>query len=162
MSYTYLLLKMRSRNKYQLPIREGEFRKIDRTSSPAHVGKLRNSVDFVCDEGTPVYASLAGEVVWVKSDSNIGGPDRKYWNDGNRIVIRHENGEYSAYEHLRYGGVEVHVGELVKTGQLIGYSGNTGYTMGPHLHFEVFYFTGPNREEDFDTLRVEFQDYKEY
>lgn len=152
---------MKAKNNYQLPINEGEFKKIDRASSPAHVGKLKHSTDFVCDEGVPINASLGGEVVWVKNDSNVGGPDKKYWNDGNRIVIKHTNGEYSAYEHLRYKSAEVNVGERVKTGQLIGYSGNTGYTFGPHLHFEVFRFTGPNKEEDFETLEVKFQNYKE-
>ncbi len=156
-----ILKKMKAKNNYQLPIKEENFKKIDRTSSPAHVGKLRNAIDFPCDEGTQILASLEGIVVWTKDDSNVGGSDKKYWNEGNRIVVKHENEEYSAYEHLRYKGVKVKVGEKVKTGQIIGYSGNTGYTFGPHLHFEVFRFTGPNKEEDYETLEVEFNNLKE-
>ena len=153
---------MEAKNKYVLPIKKGKFDRIDRTSSPAHVGKLEHSVDFICKEGTEIIASLEGEVVWVKDDSNKGGPDKIYWNDGNRIEIKHANGEYTAYEHLRYKGAEVGVKDRVKTGQRIGYSGKTGYTFtfGPHLHFEVFRITGPN-EEDFETLEVEFQNHKE-
>ncbi len=159
---------MKAKNNYQLPIKRGEFKRIDRTSSPAHVGKWKNSVDFVCDGGIPIRSSLEGEVVWMKNDSNIGGPDKKYENDGNRIVIKHTNGEYSAYEHLRYKSAEVNVGERIITGQLIGYAGNTGECYptsdspdGAHLHFEVFRFTGPNKKEDIETLEVEFQNYKE-
>jgi len=143
---------MKSKNIYIIPIEREKIRKISKKESPAHVGKLKNSVDFLCKEETPIHAALNGEVVWIKDDSKIGGPNKKYWNDGNRIVIKHKNGEYSAYEHLRYKGVIVKVGDKIKQGQLIAYSGNTGFTFAPHLHFEVFHFTGPNKEEDFETL----------
>jgi murein DD-endopeptidase MepM/ murein hydrolase activator NlpD len=151
---------MKSKNKYSLPIKEGEFKKIN-ISSPAHIGKLEHAIDFTCDEGTLIHAALDGEVVFVRDNSNVGGRDmKKYWRKGNRIVIKHKNKEYSAYEHLRYRGAKVKVGEQVKTGQLIGYSGNTGYTFGPHLHFEVFHFIGPDKDEDYETLEVKFQNYK--
>jgi murein DD-endopeptidase MepM/ murein hydrolase activator NlpD len=152
---------MKAKNKYSLPIHEGEFEKIDRTSSEAHAGKLKHAIDFKCDEGTPIHAALEGEVVFVRDNSKIGGPDKKYWFKGNRIVIKHKNKEYSAYEHFRYQGAKVKVGERVKTGQLICYSGNTGYTFGPHLHFEVLRFTGPDKDEDYETLEVKFQNYRE-
>lgn len=65
-------------------------------------------------------------------------------------------GEYTAYEHLRHGGVLVAVGEKVGQGQLIGSSGMTGYGFLPHLHFEVF--TNPDTEEsEGETLEVNFQ-----
>ncbi|MGA2130463.1 MAG: M23 family metallopeptidase [Candidatus Pacearchaeota archaeon] len=147
---------MKSKNQYSFPIKKKDVSKILSKEPPAHTGKLENAVDFLCKEGTPVFAALDGEVVWVKNNSNIGGPDKKYWNDGNRIVIRHINEEFTGYEHLKYKGVLVKVGERVKRGQLIGYSGNTGFTFAPHLHFEVFHFTGPNKEEDFETLKVRF------
>lgn len=148
---------MKSKNIYYLPLKIGTFEKIDTTSSPAHIGKLKNAIDFPCKIGTPVYASLSGIVVWVKDDSNKGGKNKKYWMDGNRIVIKHKNKEYSAYEHLKYKGVVIKVGDKVKKGQLIGFSGNTGYTFGPHLHFEVFKFTGPDKINDFETLEVKFK-----
>jgi len=151
---------MKTKNKYFYPL--GLSSKIKVTNkSPAHVGKLKHAVDFTCDEGTPIHAALGGEVVFVRDNSNVGGPDKKYWYKGNRIVIRHVNEEYSAYEHLRYRGAKVKVGNQVKTGQVIGYSGNTGYTFGPHLHFEVFRFTGPDKDEDYETLEVKFQEHRE-
>jgi murein DD-endopeptidase MepM/ murein hydrolase activator NlpD len=128
--------RMHSRNEYALPLRAQESRI---RGSPAHKGKLKHSIDFRVPEGTPVHAALAGKVVFVKQDSDVGGPSkRKYWNLGNRIVIEHRSEEYTAYEHLRYLGSSVKEGQRVRTGQLIGYSGNTGYTYEPHLHFEVF------------------------
>lgn len=147
---------MKSKNKYFVLIEQRYIAQI-RKDSPAHVGKLKHSIDYTCNEGTRLLATQDGEVVWVKQDSKIGGPDKKYWNDGNRIVIKHKNEEYSAYEHLRPNGASVKVGDKVKKGQLIGYSGNTGYTFGPHLHFEVFRFTGLDKENDFETLEVNFE-----
>lgn len=144
---------MKTKNKYLVPVRKEDIQEV-KVESPAHTGKLKYSIDYICKENTPLLATQSGEVVWVKQDSKIGGDDKKYWYDGNRIVIKHENEEYSAYEHLRYGGAKVNVGDKVKKGQVIGYSGNTGYTKGPHLHFEVFRFTGSNKDKDFETLKI--------
>jgi len=138
-------IRMLSRNEYALPLRAQESRI---RGSPAHKGKLKHSIDFRVPEGTPVHAALAGKVVFVKQDSDVGGPSkRKYWYLGNRIVIEHRNEEYTAYEHLRYLGSSVREGQRVRTGQLIGYSGNTGYTYEPHLHFEVFVRPGRDKSE---------------
>jgi murein DD-endopeptidase MepM/ murein hydrolase activator NlpD len=118
---------------------------------------LKHSIDFKISEGTPVYSALAGKVVFVKQDSDVGGPaKRKYWHLGNRIVIEHLNEEYTAYEHLRYRGSKVSEGQRVRTGQLIGYSGNTGYTYEPHLHFEVFVKPVKDKSEG-STLRPRFK-----
>ena len=144
-------------NNYRLPIKRGHIKEWSKKSSPAHIGKLKHSLDFGCDEGTLIVAALGGIVVWVKNNSQIGGPNKKYWNDGNRIVIKHSNGEYTAYEHLKYRGARVRVGQKVKKRQPIGFSGNTGYSFGPHLHFEVF-----NKPDDVEsegtTLLVSFQE----
>lgn len=129
-------------NNYSLPVRKKNiilwYKSTKSHKMHTHVGKIRHSIDFVCNEGTPVYVALGGVVVWNRSGFRIGGPNKKYWYKGNRIVIRHKNGEFTAYEHLKYKGVVVKVGDLVSKHQLIGYSGNTGYSDRPHLHFEVF------------------------
>ncbi|HLP22669.1 MAG TPA: M23 family metallopeptidase, partial [Microbacteriaceae bacterium] len=57
---------------------------------------------------------------------------------GNRIKIDHGGGIYSLYAHLRYGGIEVNVGDYVSAGQEIGRSGTTGASTGCHLHFEIW------------------------
>lgn len=56
---------------------------------------------------------------------------------GNYVAIKHNNGMYTLYAHMKYGSVSVKVGDKVSKGQVIGYMGNTGYSFGGHLHFEV-------------------------
>lgn len=146
------------KNSYSLPIKKNAVEKCVR-KSPAHNGKLKHSVDFLCKEGTPIYAAAKGTVVWLRKNSNQGGPHKKYWFKGNRIVIEHKNSEYTGYEHLKYRGVLVKLRQIVRKGQLIGYSGNTGYSFAPHLHFEVFVDPAPDKSEG-TTIKVEFKDLK--
>ena len=108
-----------SKNRYLLPIPKDRLKEYGVKNSAAHIGNLSNSIDFTVAEGTEVYAAADGVVVEIKDDSNVGGGDPKYWNDGNYIIIRHENEEYTQYEHLKFKGVLVNVGEKVKQGQLI-------------------------------------------
>ncbi|MFJ4617254.1 M23 family metallopeptidase [Streptomyces sp. NPDC088812] len=86
--------------------------------------------DFAVPSGTKVVAAHGGTVV--KAGGNGAGDGPAY---GNAIVIKHGNGTYSQYAHL--SRIEVKVGQIVKTGQRIALSGNTGNSSGPHLHFEI-------------------------
>jgi murein DD-endopeptidase MepM/ murein hydrolase activator NlpD len=141
-------------NKYKLPVPKHLLQRIDRTSSPAHVGKLRNAIDFIADKGTSVLAAEDGIVTFVKDTSNTGGANPSNWRHTNFIVIMHSNGEYSRYDHLSYNSSKVKVGQYVRGGEEIAKVGMTGYTYLPHLHFQVFVFTGANMWTDFDTLEV--------
>ncbi|MFI8093533.1 M23 family metallopeptidase [Streptomyces sp. NPDC086080] len=91
--------------------------------------------DYAVPTGTPVVAVHGGTVV--KSGGNGAGDGPAY---GNAVVIKHGNGTYSQYAHL--SSVNVKAGQVVKTGQKIALSGNTGNSSGPHLHFEIR--TSPN------------------
>jgi murein DD-endopeptidase MepM/ murein hydrolase activator NlpD len=148
-------MSKRAINKYRLPIPKSLLQRIDRTSSPAHLGKLRNAIDFIVDEETPVFAAADGIVTFVKDNSNIGGPSAMYWNHSNFIVIMHSNGEYSRYDHLCYNSSKVRVGQYVRAGEEIAKVGMTGFTYIPHLHFQVLVVTGINMWTDFDTLEVQ-------
>ncbi|MDQ0582607.1 M23 family metallopeptidase [Streptomyces rishiriensis] len=86
--------------------------------------------DFAVPSGTKVMAAHGGTVV--KAGGNGAGDGPAY---GNAIVIKHANGVYSQYAHLSH--INVKVGQIVKTGQKIALSGNTGNSSGPHLHFEI-------------------------
>ena len=99
-------------NKYKLPVPKHLLQRIDRTSSPAHMGKLRNAIDFIADKGTPVLAAEDGIVTFVKDTSNIGGANPTNWRHTNFIVIMHSNGEYSRYDHLSYYSSKVKVGHV--------------------------------------------------
>lgn len=56
---------------------------------------------------------------------------------GNYVKIKHDNGMYTLYAHIKYKTVTVKTGDRVTKGQVIGYMGNTGNSFGAHLHFEV-------------------------
>jgi murein DD-endopeptidase MepM/ murein hydrolase activator NlpD len=143
-------------NKYKLPVPKYLLQRIDRTSSPAHLGKLRNAIDLIVDKDTPVLAAADGIVTFVQDASNTGGYNPIYWNHTNFIVIMHSNGEYSRYDHLSYNSSKVTVGQHVRAGEKIARVGMTGYTFLPHLHFQVFVVTGFNMWTDFDTVKVRF------
>ena len=103
----------------------------------SHNGVKQYAVDFAMSVGTPVHAARGGIVVSVRQDSNKGGNNRRYINDKNYIMIYHSDGTFGNYWHLMHNGVVVAPGDVVREGQLIGYSGNTGWAGGPHLHFAV-------------------------
>lgn len=86
----------------------------------------------VCDY---IVAHSDGTVVQARS--NYTTNDKSGNSYGNYVLIKHSNGMYTLYAHMRYGSVTVKVGQKVKKGQTIGYMGNTGYAFGAHLHFEV-------------------------
>ena len=104
----------------------------------SHYGKSQYAIDFNMKEGTKVYAAREGLVVKTKSDSNRGGASRSFEKYGNYIIVEHSDETLATYSHLKQNGVVVKVGEIIKKGQLIGYSGKTGYARGPHLHFIVY------------------------
>ena len=143
-------------NKYKLPVTKDLLQRIDRTSSPAHLGKLRNAIDFVVNKETSILAADDGIVIFVKDNSDIGGSNPAYWRHTNFIVIMHSNGEYSRYDHLSYNSSTVEVGQHVRAGEEIAKVRMTGYTYLPHLHFQVFVVTGFNMWTDFDTVKVRF------
>ncbi len=100
-------------------------------------GKLHRAIDLRAAVGTPVYAAEDGTVDWVQAwDGRSTSGDQSY---GNLVRIRHAdyNGGklQTLYAHLKESKVKY--GQTVKEGELIGYSGNTGNSTGPHLHFEV-------------------------
>jgi Peptidase family M23 len=91
--------------------------------------------DYNIPVGTPLVAARGGVVTQVMTSSNIGGFEGRFMKDANSIVIAHTDGTASKYLHLSKNTTLVRVGEYVMQGELIGYSGETGYASGPHLHF---------------------------
>ena len=100
-------------------------------------GAFRYSYDFEMPIGTEIVAARAGRVVYTRThftDGNGGGPV----GTDNVILIDHGDGTYALYGHLTFQGSLVNVGDIVKQGQKIALSGNTGMTSGlPHLHFMI-------------------------
>jgi murein DD-endopeptidase MepM/ murein hydrolase activator NlpD len=95
------------------------------------------AVDFTLPENTPVVAARDGTVIETESANRYGGRDRVLLTMANFVRILHADDTVATYAHLAPGGVTVTPGQRVSAGTLIGYSGATGYTAGPHLHFVV-------------------------
>jgi len=91
--------------------------------------KFHNGIDFKASLGTPILAAEDGEVMAVGDNGRV-----QY---GKFILIKHNNNLATLYAHLSRQIVQK--GSVIKRGQVIGYSGNTGYSTGPHLHFGVYW-----------------------
>lgn len=100
--------------------------------SGAYSGSGHNGVDFRASVGTPVKAALSGTVVETGNTDAFPG----CYSYGKWVLVRHGNGLTTLYAH--FSQISVSDGQAVTTGDLLGYSGNTGYSTGPHLHFSVY------------------------
>lgn len=100
--------------------------------SGAYNGKGHNGIDLGATIGTPVKAVLSGTVVETGNTDAYPG----CYSYGKWVLIKHGNGLATLYAHL--SEIKVRAGQRVQTGQVIAYSGNTGYSTGPHLHFTVY------------------------
>ena len=126
-------------NIYRLPLATPHLGKV--VSDPQlHSNFLAHALDFLLPINTPILAALEGEVIEVKVDSNQGGFRKKYLGNQylNWITIAHANDEFSQYAHLKHQGSIVQKGDWVNVGDIIGYSGNTGFSTCPHLHFHIY------------------------
>jgi murein DD-endopeptidase MepM/ murein hydrolase activator NlpD len=95
-------------------------------ADPVHGGTVNHpGFDLAASSGTEVAAAAGGTVVHA-------GPAGTY---GNLVTVRHDNGFETRYAHLSQ--VDVKVGDVVPAGAELGKVGTTGYSTGPHLHFEV-------------------------
>lgn len=99
--------------------------------SGAYSGNGHNGVDFGIAQGSQVLSSLAG-TVRASGNTDVGG----CYSYGKWILVDHFNGISTLYAHLSV--ISVSSGQKVGSGEVIGYSGNTGYSTGPHLHFSTF------------------------
>ena len=96
---------------------------------------IHNGIDVVNQNYTlgNIVAHSDGVVVGCRNNCN-GFENGSY---GNYVKIRHDNGYYTLYAHGAYNTVKVSVGQRVSRGQRLMYMGNTGYSFGGHLHWEV-------------------------
>lgn len=100
--------------------------------SGAYNGKGHNGIDVAAQIGTPLKAALTGVVLATGNTDSVRG----CYSFGKWVMIKHNNGLNTMYAHLSQ--ISVSSGQTVTTGQVIGYSGDTGYATGPHLHFGVY------------------------
>lgn len=98
-------------------------------------GAAHNGIDIVNKGYTLGYIVAHSDGVVVGTRNNCSGFEKGSY--GNYVKIKHSNGYYTLYAHMAYNTVRVSVGQRVSEGQVLGYMGNTGYSFGGHLHFEV-------------------------
>jgi murein DD-endopeptidase MepM/ murein hydrolase activator NlpD len=137
---------------YELPFAKGKTHKVSQGNNASNTHKKREAfaVDWNLKSGTAVLAARGGKVIGVS-----GSTSSQRRGHGNFIWIKHNDGTVGWYQHLRQGGTRVAIGQLVKAGDLIGFSGDTGKSSGPHLHFHVsMTVSGPNT---FQTVPIKFR-----
>lgn len=116
------------------------------------IKKLHTGLDFACPQGTPIYASGDGVVAFAGRHKN---------GYGIHININHGYGYVTKYGHM--SELKVKKGQKIKRGDIIGYSGNTGLSKGPHLHYEIIKDGRKINPVDFfysDLLPAEYVDFK--
>lgn len=102
-----------------------------------HINRMHDGVDIITDTGTPVYAPGNGTVTFAGSRNGYGLC----------VVIDHGFGYESLYAHLSNSNVKV--GQKIKRGMNIARTGNSGLSIGPHLHYEVHHDGVKLNPEDF-------------
>lgn len=124
---------------HKLPFRAGYQTAVTQGFHGLHSHKDEQSyaVDFLCNDGDPVVATHDGIVWEVREDSLTGCGDISCDDEANYVVIDTGRGTYSEYHHLAPYGALVAPGDQVCAGQVIGICGATGYTGGPHLHWQL-------------------------
>ena len=103
-----------------------------RTHPVLHHRQMHAGLDFAMPVGTPIYATANGVVLSVGMQPGYG----------HMVEIRHNFGFGTRYGHLN-GKYAVKQGDFVRKGDIIAYSGNSGLSTGPHLHYEIRFISKP-------------------
>lgn len=111
------------------------------------------AIDIDVPPDTPIVAVQSGRIMDVERDFTRSGWDAEFADEANYVRVLHDDGTMAIYAHLRADGIEVVAGQAVKAGQLLAYSGNTGYSSGPHLHFAI----QVNRAQTLQSIPFEFK-----
>lgn len=126
---------------YRLPFEDGRGFEVSQAFGGAlsthDSDPLMHAIDFAMPAGSSVTAARAGVVVDVMLRYTEGGNDPRLVDRANTVSVAHDDGTVAEYAHLSPGPALVALGERVGAGDLLGYSGGTGYSSEPHLHFMV-------------------------
>ncbi len=123
---------------YSLPYENNKSVFIMQGSFTEKTHKGINAYDFGLKNGEKIYSSRKGKVIFVKDDSNENCLNDSCKEKANSIAIIHDDGTIALYGHLKFHGAVVKLNQEIEEGEFIAYSGNTGFSNGAHLHFEIF------------------------
>ncbi len=159
-SYNFRLGNYEAKNNfvYQLPFSPDFHFRVTQgyKGKISHNGELLNSLDWTMPLKTPIYSARSGLIAEIKDGFDEGKFDKEYLDKANYIYVLHDDGSIGSYVHLYAGSIEPKVGDYVNTGDYLGLSGNSGYSTGPHLHFNVFL---PKDGYSYKTIPVKFKHY---
>jgi murein DD-endopeptidase MepM/ murein hydrolase activator NlpD len=135
------------------PLREKSQADFGPGTVETHTKEYEFSYDFSVPEGTSVYAIEEGTVIRVIQKYTQSHQDKTRIHEVNKVEILHLDGSVAAYAHLKAQSVPLKICDKISKGQIIGLSGNTGFSSGPHLHLDV---TRPIGIGKFKTIPIRF------
>jgi len=125
--------------RYRMPFGGKEKRVLTQGVSGAfsHKGESKYSFDWAMPISTPILAARAGKVVNVADGYTKAGTAQSFLREANAVTVMHDDGTFATYAHLD-PGAGARPGMYIYAGEVVGFSGNTGFSTGPHLHFSVW------------------------
>jgi murein DD-endopeptidase MepM/ murein hydrolase activator NlpD len=139
---------------YQIPFKSSFKRKITQAFNGqfSHYSlDNQHAVDIALPVGTPVTAARAGVVIYTKDDYIFSGQSTYFLDKANKVEVLHDDGTYAVYAHLLQNTIGVTIGDSVIVGSVLGKSGSSGFSTGPHMHFVI------RRNIGFKTVSVPFR-----
>jgi len=140
--------------RYRMPFGGKEKRVLTQGVSGAfsHKDESKYSFDWAMPISTPILAARAGKVVNVADGYTKAGTAQSFLREANAVTVMHDDGTFATYAHLD-PGAGARPGMYIYAGEVVGFSGNTGFSTGPHLHFSVWRSTFNGRQR---TLPIRF------
>jgi len=137
------------KKKFGIPFRDAPIIIVD---APYHREQedLKHCIDFFLPQGTPLCAIQSGIVIACEDRYSKTFNDPRHAHKANRVIIRHDDGQWSIYAHLQHHSINIILWQQVKKGEIIARSGQTGYATYPHLHFGLYNKEDENIEVMFD------------
>jgi len=123
---------------YELPYASGQSFQVAQGYHGKFSHQNEKAIDFDMPEGTEILAARDGLVVEVVQHNSISCLQEDCKKFNNYIVVMHDDSTFASYAHIKFQGSKVKRGDRITLGQPIAYSGNVGWTSGPHLHFVCF------------------------
>jgi murein DD-endopeptidase MepM/ murein hydrolase activator NlpD len=139
---------------YFLPFKKGLTIEIGQGYNGKFSHHNENALDFSLPYGSEIYSVWEGVVIDVVQNNSKSCPTKDCAIYNNYITIYHTNGTIAQYAHIKQNGSLLKIGDNVLKGQLLGFSGDVGWSNGPHLHFVCYKETF--EKETIITLKTKF------